>query len=51
MRRKGYRVAALLFLIVAIPSFFLFHSPTPPASATVGICILNWYRAPAHPGC
>jgi hypothetical protein len=50
MRRKGYRVAAILFLIVAIPSFFLLHSPAPPASAAVGDLYLELAPSPLAPG-
>lgn len=50
MRGKGYRVAALLFLIVAIPSFFLFHSSAPPASAAVGDLYLELVPSPGAPG-
>jgi hypothetical protein len=50
MRRKGYRVAALLFLIVAIPSFFMFHSPAPPANAAVGDLYLELAPSPLAPG-
>jgi hypothetical protein len=50
MRLKGYRAAALLFLLVAIPVFFLAHSSTPPASAQAGYLYLEFVPTPGAPG-
>ncbi len=47
MRNKGYRAAALLFLVVALPALYLSHAAAPPAGAQTGTLFLELVPPPA----